>query len=81
MDVGATPDFLAQTFAELGATDPTSTIRTVLLKDRYFVGHRFRCEGFQAVWLAGGSVVEFYDEKGTLLKTVSVEAPEEKKAA
>ena len=81
MDAEATPDFLVQTFAELGATDPASTTRTVLLKDRYFVGQRFRCEGFQAVWLAGGSVVEFYDETGELLKTVEFQSTVEKKAA
>jgi hypothetical protein len=46
--------------------------RAVLLKDRFFVGQRFRCEGFQAVWMAGGSVVEFYDEAGELLKTVNL---------
>ena len=83
MDAGARLDLLnpllAKTFAELGATSPV--IRTVLLKDRYLVGQRFRCEGFQAVLLAGGSVVEFYDEGGTLMKTVALEATEEKKAA
>jgi hypothetical protein len=83
MDAGATPDLLnqllARTFAELGATG--SVIRTILLRDRYFVGHKFRCDGIQAVWLAGGSVVEFYDEGGALVKTVSIETSDEKRAA
>jgi hypothetical protein len=35
----------------------------------------------QAVLPAGGSVVDFYDEGGTLMKTVALEAAEEKKAA
>ena len=81
MDAGATADFLVQTFAELGATDPASMTRTVLLKDRFFVGQRFWCEGFQAVWLAGGSVVDIYDETGELLKTVALQSTVEKKAA
>jgi len=81
MDAEATPDFLEQTFAELGATDPASTTRTILLKDCFLVGQRFRCEGFQAVWMAGGSVVEFYDEAGELLKTVSLEEAAKKIAA
>ena len=34
-------ELIAATFAELGAGD-TPIIRTVLLKDRYFVGHCFR---------------------------------------
>jgi hypothetical protein len=83
MDAGATPDLLdqlmARTFAELGATGPV--VRTILLRDRYFVGHKFRCEGVQAVLPAGGDQVAFYDEGGVLLKTVSVETGEQKRAA
>ena len=81
MDTGATPDFLEQTFLELGATDPASMTRAVLLKDRFFVGQRFRCEGFQAVWMAGGNTVEFYDKTGELLKTVCLEEADKKIAA
>jgi hypothetical protein len=85
MDTGATPDLLhqllAKTFAELGATDPTSIIRTLLLKDRYFVGHKFRCGGFLAVLLTGKNEIEFYDEGGTLMKTISVENQSQQKAA
>jgi hypothetical protein len=69
---------LAETFAELGATGPV--IRTLLLRDRYFVGHKFRCGGFQAVWLVGGDEIEFYDEGGTLMRTIRLEA-DEKRAA
>ena len=70
---------VAKTFAELGATDPV--IGTILLKDGYFVGHRFRCGGMQAVRRAGGEVIEFYGEDGTLVKTVSVDAVEGREAA
>ena len=55
--------------------------RTLLLCDRHFVGQRFRCEGFQAVWLAGKSEIEFYDQAGGLLKTVRLEETEKKAAA
>ena len=83
MDLGATPDLmnqiLSKTFVELGATGPM--IRSVLLKDRYFVGQKFRCDGFQAVLLAGGGVVEFYDQAGMLLKTVSLAETDKKAAA
>ena len=85
MDVGATPDFLhqllAKTFAELGATDPASVIRTLLLKDRYFAGQKFRCGAFEAVLLTGEHEIKFYDESGTLLKTISVESQVQQKAA
>ena len=85
MDAGAMPDFLyqllAKTFAELGATEPASIIRTLLLKDRYFAGQKFRCEGIQAVMLVGRDEIEFYDEGGTLMKTISVETQSQQKAA
>ena len=69
----------AKAFAELGATGPM--IGTILLKDGYFVGHRFRCGGMQAVRLAGGDNIEFYDQAGELVKTVGVEAVDGQRAA
>jgi hypothetical protein len=85
MDAGGMPDYfhqlLTKTFRGLGATDPTSMIGTLLLKDGYFVGQKFRCEGFQAVLLAGGDEIELYDEGGTLLKTIRVEARDQERAA
>jgi hypothetical protein len=78
MDGGATPELLAQTFADLGTAGPM--IRTILLRDRHFVGQRFRCEGMQAVRLAGSDEIAFYGEGGTLLKTVSIEADEKRVA-
>ncbi len=74
----AMQQLVAKTFAELGATGPM--IGTILLKDGYFVGDRFRCGGIQAVWL-GGEEIEFYGEDGKLVKRVGVEAVEEQKAA
>jgi len=70
---------LRRTLADLGATGPL--VRTVLIRDRHLVGYRFRCGALQAVRLFGGNEIEFYDEAGTLLKTVSVEASEENRAA
>ena len=83
MDTGATPDLisqlLAQTFSELGATG--SVARTLLLRDRQFIGQRFRCGGFQAVSLVGKEEIEFYDQTCVLLKTVRLEGTDKKSAA
>ena len=38
------------------------------------VGRKLRYDGGHAVWLAGGSTMEFYDEKGERLKTVTLES-------
>ncbi len=79
-----TPDslhqLLAKNFAELGASEASLT-RTILIKDRYFIGHRYRCGRMQAVVLAGTKEIEFYDETGKLLKSVSLEDAEKKQAA
>ena len=70
---------LVKTFAEFGATGPM--IRIILLKDRFFTGQRFQCDGLKAVFLAGGNEIEFHDQTGVLLKTVSLEDTEKKEAA
>ena len=78
---GPVEQLVVQTFAELGATDPSAVIRTILLRDRHFVGYRFRGDGVQAVWLASGEVVAFFDGRGKLLKAVRAESPEKQEAA
>ena len=70
---------LVKTFVEFGATGPM--IRIILLKDRFFTGQRFQCDGLKAVFLAGGNEIEFHDQTGVLLKTVSLEEGEKKIAA
>lgn len=84
MDAGGTADLLNQllvnTFAELGASE-ASLARTILIKDQYFVGYRYRCGGMQAVVRAEAKEIKFYEETGALLKSVSLEETEKKRAA
>jgi hypothetical protein len=84
MNEGTTSDsldqLLAKNFTELGASEASPT-QTILIKDRYFVGHRYRCGELQAVVLAGATVIEFYDKTGRLLKSVGLEETEKKIAA
>ncbi len=83
MGAGRTAELLDQllvnTFAELGVAGPMT--RTFLLRDREFVGQRFRCERLQAVMLAGEKEITFYDETGRMVKSVSLQETEEKRAA
>jgi hypothetical protein len=65
-------------FSELGVTEPIR--RSVLLRDRHFVGQRFRCGDFHAVWLAGSDRIEVTDAEGRPLKTISLEEPLKKAA-
>jgi hypothetical protein len=52
---------------------PTDIIQTMLMKDGYFVGYKFRYDGGHAILQASGNVIEFYDERGKLLKPAAVE--------
>jgi hypothetical protein len=76
---GSASELAAQTFAELGATGPVD--RTILLQDRRFAGQKFRCAGLHAVLPAGSDEIAFYDGGGVLVRTVSLKALVEKKAA
>ena len=62
-------DLLAATLRELGLPAPTSVIQTMLMKDRFFIGYKFRYDGGYAVMRAGDGTIEFYDEQDTLLKS------------
>ena len=64
---------------ELGIST-ASLVHTILLRDGYFVGHKFRFDGGHAIWWAGKNSVEVYAEGGNLLKTVAI-AADEKEAA
>jgi hypothetical protein len=66
-------DMITATLGEMGlASDPASLIRTILLRDRYFVGQKYRFDTGYAVWMAETNVVEVYDDGGKLLKTVAL---------
>jgi len=60
-------------FRSLGATNPEAVSRTILLRDGWLLGHRFLCEGFQAIHRAGSGEIAFYDNQGKLLETVPIE--------
>ncbi len=64
-------DLVAATLTEMGRSTPSSIILTVLIRDGHFVGHKLRYEDGHATCLAGGRTIEFYDEKGNLLTTVT----------
>jgi hypothetical protein len=68
-------------FKELGADEPDRITRMVLVKDLFFVGQRFLCGNIQAVLLADGDEIKFYDRQGKLLKTLSLEEQQPMKKA
>jgi hypothetical protein len=68
-------------FEELGAGDPQAYTYRILLRDRFFLGHRFECEGFEAIFRAEEGILEFYNQDGVLLKTISLHGEVMRKAA
>jgi hypothetical protein len=63
---------VVQGFADLGASNPQCVSRSILLRNMFYVGQVFRCEGWRAVWMIDGNSVEFYDTAGTLAKSASL---------
>ncbi len=77
--VDSVQQLVAQTFAQLGAIAPI--IRTILLKDQFFAGHKFRCGAIQAIWWTGKNGIEFHDAGGTLLTAIALDTGGKKMAA
>jgi len=65
-------NLVVATFSKLGMPPPIDVRETLLIKDGFFIGHKFRCDGGYALWASGWNTVEFYDENGKLLKLVAV---------
>jgi hypothetical protein len=69
----STLQLVAAALADLGQPTPTNLIQTMLMKDGYFVGWKFRYDGGYAILNVSGNSVELFDEQGKLLKAVMVE--------
>ena len=67
-------DLVGATLSELGLPVPPDIMQTMLMKDGYFVGYKFRYDGGYATLQAGSSTIEFHDEQGKLLKTAAIDA-------
>jgi hypothetical protein len=71
---------MAAAFQELGAGDSPIS-HTLLLRDRCFVGHRYRCGDWCAIWKPSSTVIEFFGADGELLRTITLEADKVPEAA
>ena len=67
-------ELVTATMTELGMPAPANFFHTMLIRDNYFVGHKFRYDGGHAILRADGNTMEFYDGQGELLKTVALGA-------
>ena len=73
-------DLVTASLKEMGIN--VVPMRTILIKNGYFVGHKHRFhDGGYAIRLAGKNAIEIYDDSGKLLKTVSLAETDKKYAA
>jgi hypothetical protein len=59
-NMGATAsihEIVSETLAKLGFPAPATIIQTMLMKDGYFAGYKFRYDGGYAIYLAGGGII------------------------
>lgn len=75
-------DAVAATLTEMGLCHaPATLVRTILIRDGYFLGEKYRFDGGYVISLAGKNAIDVYDGGGNVLKTVSLEMNGEEKAA
>ena len=48
--------------------DDGDCFETILIKDRHFVGRRFRMSGFEAVWLVGERQISIFSDDSELIE-------------
>jgi hypothetical protein len=53
-----------QTFRGLGADPDSTLLESILVRDGYYCGRRFDCDGMQAVWFAEENEIKFYGRDG-----------------
>ncbi len=56
----------------LGADPHAELVETILIRDGYYCGRRFACDGFNAVWFVEENQVKFQHRDGRVMTTCSV---------
>ena len=62
---------IASIFAQKGVNPPF--IETILLRDRFYVGRKYRAGGYQVIWWIEKNVVEVFDEDGQVVESIGLE--------
>lgn len=54
------------TFAQLGASTDHAIEETILIRDGFYCGRRFECDGLHAIWFLEENQVKYYGRDGTV---------------
>jgi hypothetical protein len=72
-------DSVATILTEMGV--PTAAlVHTILLREKFFVGHKFRFDGGYAICWAEKNLIEVFGDDGKLLKQVVIKVDEREAA-
>jgi hypothetical protein len=78
MTVTPQPDrvrqLVVETFEELGATvrNILDLNETLLIQEGRYRARSYRAGGLMAMWLVEAGVIQFYDDQGTMLRTINL---------
>jgi len=54
------------TFAQLGASPDREIEETILIRDGFYCGRRFECDGLHAIWFVEENEVKYYGRDGSV---------------
>jgi hypothetical protein len=77
MDNAAIHRIIVDTLRELGVPNANFSITDtrILVRDGFYVGRRLSCGHVEVVVLACGEKIEFYEQDGSLLRSIQVNQP------
>jgi hypothetical protein len=61
---------IRETFAEFGGSTDQSLGEAMLIRDGFFCGRRFQCDGLHAVWFLEEHEIKFYDRNGANIRVL-----------
>lgn len=57
-------------FQGFGGPAEVTPDEALLIRNGYYCGRRFHCDGLQAVWFVEESEIKFYDRDGAILEVI-----------
>ena len=54
------------TFAQLGASTDREIQETILIRDGFYCGRRFECDGMHAIWFMEENQIKYYGRDGSV---------------
>ena len=65
-------NLVAETFREFGAKDLSCMVENLLVREGRCFGRSYAVAGLMAMWMVDVGLLVFYDDAGTILRTVNL---------